>query len=95
MKAKEAYELLYVEPVRRARWIRHAFVAAIAVITMGDPVAPGGGEVQIADRFTGRILGTVDVSFGDGFTRTRLDEDLLVLSAEEFAAKWITGSGTV
>ena len=58
---------------------------------MGEPVAPGGGQVLIADALTGRVLDVVDVSFGDdGFTMGLLEEHLRTLTADEFAAKWIS-----
>lgn len=90
MKAIDVYELHYVDPGQRSRWLRRFFVAVIALVSMGEPVPPGGGEIRIVDRLTGRVLGAVDVSFGDdGFTRARMDEDLLILSPGEYAAKWI------
>ena len=90
MKAGSAYELVYVDPSKKSRWIRRAFVALIAVVSMGEPVPPGGGEIQIVDCWTGRVRGSVDVLFGDdGITRAKMDEDLLVLSPEDFLAKWI------
>lgn len=90
MKAHDVYELNYVDPSAKSRWIRRAFTAVIAVVSMGEPVPPGGGEIQVVDRLTGRVFGSVDVSFGDdGRTRAKMDEDLLVLSPEDFVAKWI------
>jgi hypothetical protein len=58
---------------------------------MGEPVAPGGGQILIADAITGRVLEAVDVSFGDdGFVQAQMDEDLITMTTDEFAAKHLT-----
>jgi hypothetical protein len=64
----------------------------IAVVSMGEPVPPGGGQILVADALTGRLLDTVDLSFGDDgvVIRAKIEEDLLTLTADEFAAKWIS-----
>jgi hypothetical protein len=57
------------------------------------PVPGGGGRTLIVERATGEVIGNVKQTFGDDFYDSRLEEDLLTLSVDEFENKWSSSSG--
>jgi hypothetical protein len=90
LKARDSYTLEELGPDRRSGLLRRLVSAAVAIVTMREPVDPGGGEILIADAFAGRVVGSVPIPLGDdGAIRARLEEDLLTMKAGEFAEKWL------
>ena len=69
--------------------MRRLWVAVIGSVSMGEPVAPGGGVIRIFDKLIGRTVGEVAIPFGDdGILRTQLEEDFLPTTPEQFAERW-------
>ena len=59
------------------------------VVNLG-PVPGGGSRTLIVESATGKVVAHVKQPFGDDFYDSRLEEDLLTLSVDDFEAKWLS-----
>lgn len=65
-----------------------------AFVALQWPVPEGGELLVILDKTTGEAVGELRQRFANEFYDAKIREDLLILSANEFAARWITGLNT-
>lgn len=90
MRAREADTLDNRPASRRSCLVRKALATVARIAPEGRKTVLGGEQILIADALTGRVLVAIEVSSGDdGFLRSRMYEDLLTMSAEDSAAKYL------
>lgn len=92
MRARDVYELRRQPAPDKGRWWRRLGQVLAAVLTMGEPVTGGGAKTLIVETATGQVIGDLRQRFGDEFYATRLEEDLLTLSVEDFRDKLLSDS---
>ena len=93
MRARDRYELQQTPAPLHGRWRRRLGQLLMLAVDLG-PVPGGGGRTLIVETATGAVIGDVKQPFGDDFYDSRLEEDLLTLSVDDFEAKWLASPGS-
>lgn len=92
MRARDRYELQRNPAPLHGKWRRRLGQLVMLAVDLG-PVPGGAGRTLIVERATGEVIGDVKQPFGDDFYDSRLEEDLLTLSVDEFEDRWLSSSG--
>ncbi len=88
MRARDTYELQRKPAFRRGQWWRRLGQLVALAVELG-PVPGGGGRTLIVEKTTGKVIGALRQPFGNDFYDARIEEDLLILTVDEFKAKWL------
>jgi len=89
-RASKRYETRFSRRSRQGRILVKAITFALVVATMGERLPEPGGGVEIVDKDSGDVVAVhLRKVLPADVVKRRIDQDLEVMSVEDFEAKWI------